>query len=358
MDNNRISIVKDKYTAWIEKNNKLFLDLVANPYMIDTQHKYLDWIVGAFQRTKVDMLLKDIISLIEKFDGCASQLDRKNLYSYNDIYDLQTSVVAYLNKTEREEAKTLEDEHKEKLLEDDENKEEVFYTYNEFVNLLYQKIIELYPHSFKIKDKFTIDGNYESDSRGEIKLVYSIPYFNTIINIVLHLFDSDSPLTLQTQDMTSSRESKQRTFRLPFPQTAFKNRSLCFNLLNKGEDPALCLKLIEFTVAFFVDSPEFQQIFSVENIYWKGSRQEFDGSTEALLQYIKEKQESGGMATKYDYVVNYLQRSRANVRSFQRRIFADLKKAKVIDIKKMDNGYTFVLGQNYHPFIEGRLKHI
>lgn len=358
MNNNRITIVKDKYAAWIEKNQKLFLDLVAQPYMIDTQYKYLDWLVGAFQRKSVDMSLSDIITLIQQFDECASQLDRKNLYSYNDVYDLQTSVVAYLNKTSRQEAKALEDAHKEKLAEEDSEAEIVFYTYSEFTNELFKSIVENYPKSFKVRDKFTIEGKYESDSDGNIKLVYEIPNFNTIINVVLHLFDNDSPLTLQTQEMTSTRDVKKRNFRLPFFKTAFKNRSMCFNLLKKNEDISMCLRLIEFTIALFIDSPDFQQLFSVEYVYWKGRGRKLTGHIESLLNYIKQKEESGGMATKYDYIVKHLGRKKTNVRSFQSQTFEDLKRAGVIDMKKMDSGYTYILGPNYIPFIEGRLRQL
>jgi hypothetical protein len=351
MDNNRISIVKTKYQAWIEKNNKLFLDLIANPYMIDTQYKYLDWLVGAFQRKKVDMSLADIIELIEQFDECSSHLDRKNLYSYNDIYDLQTCVVAYLNKTSRDEAKELENEQSNLPAQ----QEVIYYSYTEFIEELYKKIVETYPREFKIEDK-VVECKYETDSEGFIKLFYTIPFYNTIIHVALHLFDSDSPLTIQAQDKTSSQEGKKKNYRLSFYQTAFKNRSICFNLLNKNEDIAMCLRLIEFSVALFVSSPEFQQTFSAEHVYWKGNHRELDGPTEELLKYIKEKQESGSNATKFDYVANHLGRPQNNVRSFQNKLFSDLKKASVIDIKKIDNGYTYVLGQNYLPFVEGRLK--
>jgi hypothetical protein len=354
---NRITVVKEKYAAWIEKNKKLFLDLVGNPYMIDTQYKYLDWLIYTFQQKRVDMPLDDIINQIKKFDEVCSQLDRKSLYSYKDIYDVQTCVVAFQNREAKKEAQELEFE-KNKKLAAEEVEEPVYYTFNEFLDLLYQKIVETYPKSFKAKDKI-IDGKYETDVEGHIRLFYEVPYFNTMLHVALHLFDADSPITIQSQDLTSSQEHKKQTFRISFGSSSFKNRSLCFDLLDKSKNgPEMCVKFIEFTIASFIDSVEFQQTFSAEYVFWKGGQRGPDESVKKILEYIKDKQEAGTLATKYDYVVNFMERPLANVRSFQHRTFVDLKKANVIDIDYTDDGYSYILGPNYTPFIEGRLKHV
>jgi hypothetical protein len=359
MDNNRIANVKHRYTAWIEKNDKLFLDVIANPFMIDSQHKYLDWLIYSFTKGKVDLPLNDILNVLKRFDEVAGHLDRKNIYSYRDIYDVQSAVNAYTNREDKKEAAEIEAEKQQKVANEGDE-ESIYYTYTEFIDLLYEEIVQAYPKSFKVKGQFVVDGKYDTDTEGHIRLFYEIPYFNSILHIGLHLFDGDSPLTIQTQDMSAaSTESKRRDFRLPYSDTAFKNRSLCFNLLEKsGNGVAMCLKLIEFSICLFIDSATFQQLFTVEYVYSKGSNRLLSKPIEQLLSYIKDKEEKGSPATKYDYVVNFLERPNDSVRGFQSQLFSDLKKAKVIDIKKVGDGYTYILGQNYHPFIEGRLRDI
>lgn len=471
---NRISNVKHTYTAFIEKNEKLFHDLVSSKFMIETGQKYLDWLMSTFQEKKTDMPLKDIITVLDKFNKLSGRLSRRNIYSYNDINDVQHAVADYLNKEQKKKTaksgvETIIDTNEWRvdrilsvdalnpLLNDDtyhkpdfgfvkfikkgmlffvasknlrtdvivfkpfglghglefykthmslyhqteqeslknliprfiierieaysKTHDEVskFLTFTEFDDLLYKKVIETYirPKIFYNKFGHQILGTYLTEATG-LKLVYEIPHYNVRLFVDLHLFEHNSPMTIETQDMTAKDEKKEKIFRMSYENTAFKSRQLCFNLLNKAKNgPELCLKMIEFTISMFIEFPAFHKLFTGEIIYWgagnyagnelvsptaKRAGTKPAPSADRLLDYIKEREEKSQPATKYDYVRNFLKKPDVIVRGYQTVLFGELLRAGIIKKEKYKDGlhwtYTYKLGPNYLPYKEGRLRHL
>jgi hypothetical protein len=116
----------------------------------------------------------------------------------------------------------------------------------------------------------------------------------------------------------------------------------------------MALKMTEFSVMLFLDSPEFKRFFSEEMVFHAGLSDDF--VADRFLRYVKDKREGGQEATKYDYLVNHLNKRNTHVRSFQNTMIEALKKAGVIQKEKTENGYTYSLGPNYQAYREGRLK--
>ena len=119
----RVDDVRKKYfdqTSQSILTSDMFDDLVKGSGEIATNHKYLEWMVDRWVKTKLDNPdvpisnkegIEEVIKAVGNFERVKNRLDQKDIYQYSTLDELFKALVA-IDSKQRREVSTREDSEK------------------------------------------------------------------------------------------------------------------------------------------------------------------------------------------------------------------------------------------------------
>lgn len=99
--------IKEKYIDWVDEN--VLNDILKNPFLEKTNHKYSDFVVKSVIADQSPSDVDKIIDMLQLFDKYHSQISKKDINQYFNVAELQDTIEPFIKKEKEKELESQVD---------------------------------------------------------------------------------------------------------------------------------------------------------------------------------------------------------------------------------------------------------